>query len=157
MANKELFNQNLVTTPTSTSTKRIAFGNSGSTAQNITLDDFRKWVTGTTAPVVTTLLQKSFNIGNWSMTTVPGVDVILTGVDRDKIRSIEIIIRSNGNELFPIWNPHSNQEISATWRLNASPLTNAKLSLGRKYGYWFDQSGFSGSGNRGYVLVTYVP
>ena len=88
---------------------------------------------------------------------MPGVDVILTGVDRDKIRSIEIIIRSNGNELFPIWNPHSNQEISATWRLNASPLTNAKLSIGRKNGYWFDQSGFSGSGNRGYVLVTYVP
>lgn len=153
MANKKLFDATTVTTPSGS--KKVAIGDANTAAQNITLDNLRKWITGTTSP--TTLLQKSFNIGTWSMPGTPGVDVTLTGIARDKIRGIEVIIRSNGNEYFPIWYPNDNRELSGAWKIYDTPTTNAKINISRRYNYWFDQSGFSGSGNRGYVLVTYVP
>lgn len=154
MANdRKLFEAQVVTTPLSG--RRIAMGGSGTTAQNITVDNFKNWIIGSIPQP--DLLHKSFNIGTWSMPSTPEVSVTLTGIARDKIRGIQVMIRSNTNEFFAINHPHSNEEISGSWKINTSPIANAKITLYRKYNYFFDKSGFSGTGNRGYILVTYVP
>ena len=136
-------------------TDRFAFGPSGTDAKNITLSELRKAITGTTAPV--TLLQKTINIGNWNMSATPGVNVS-TGVALSKIRSVDVLIRSDACELFPITYPHSNMELSAYWKICNIPTTNAVVALSRKYNYFFDQSAFDCAyWNRGYITVTYEP
>jgi hypothetical protein len=152
MADKKLFDGSLVTTPSGT--KRVAIGDPSNPAQNITLDNLKKWVTGTT---ITSLQTKSFNIGTWNMDSTPGKTVTLSGIQLSKIRGVEVIIKSDENEMFPISYPNSNEELSAWYKVCKTPTTNPILAISRKANYFFDQSAFNGSVNRGYVIVTYEP
>ena len=153
MSNKKLFNLALATPSDS---KRIAFGDSGATANNMTIGAFKAMIIASLPPppaIVTT----SVNIGGWDMRNGSGKDVSL-GVDLNKIRGIQVIIKSNGGDFFPITFPNSNWELSAQWKLYNTPTANAKINIYAKNNYWFDQSGFGGtSTNRGFIVVHHTP
>lgn len=152
MSNKKLFDS-CIGVPANTD--RFAFGTPSTAAQNITLSELRKAITGTTAPI--SLCTKVVNIGNWDMCGTPGVNVS-TGIALSKIRSVDVIIRSDACELFPLTYPNDNMELSGYWKICNVPSTNAVIALSRKYNYFFYQSAFCCAyWNRGYITLTYEP
>ena len=154
MANKKLFSGNpMVTSPLGT--KRIAIGDDSIETQNMTLSALKTWITGTTTPV--TLCTKSVCIGNWNMCGTPGVSVSL-GVCLCQIRSVDVIIRSDSCEMFPLIYPNDNMEFAGYWKLCCTPKTNAVIALSRKANYFFAQSAFNcTSWNRGWITLSYIP
>lgn len=154
MANKKLFSENeIVTNPSGA--KRIAIGDDSTVTQNMTLSALKTWITGTTAPV--TLCTKIVNIGNWNMVGTAGVSVSLN-VCVCQIRSVDVIIRSDASELYPLVYPNSNYEFAGYWKICCTPTTNAVIALSRKANYFFSQSAFNCSTwNRGWVTVSYIP
>ncbi len=151
MADRKLFDRTVVTSPVAT--KRIAIGDPTNLAENMTLSGLKTYLE---VPVITptTILQKSVDIGYWNMDGTPSVSKSL-GVSRDKVRGVDVIIRSDSNEMFPLVYPHSNEEFSGWWKL--CTCSTACIVLSRKADYFFDQSGFNSTSiNRGYILVSYV-
>jgi len=158
MADRKLF-QDLILTSTPLTTDRFALGKSGSPYKNITAADLRTWIISAVPPIppTPTILQKSVNIGAWNMLGTPGKSVSL-GVARSKIRGIQVTIISDSGSLQDIGHPHSNEEISAWWKINyTTSASNAQIDLSRKWDFYFSNGNFdNGSINRGYILVSYV-
>lgn len=153
MADKKLFGGNLVTIPSGT--KRVAIGDASTVAENITLDNLRKWITGTTA----TLQRKAVEIGKWNMDSTRGKDVS-TGIALSKIRSIaNITIKSDSGELYPFYYPDSSSDwgLSGCVKVCNTPTSNAVINIARNDGKgFFDQSGFNDPNmNRGWIIVDY--
>ena len=154
MADRELFNRTVVTSPDGT-TRRIAIGQSGCISENMTLCGLKTHL-GVPEITPTTILQKSVDIGVWNMDGTPSLGKSL-GVARDKIRGVDVIIKSDSSEMFPLVYPHSNEEFSGWWKICNTPTSNACIVLSRKADYFFDSSGFNSTAmNRGYILVSYV-
>ncbi len=152
MADRELFNRPVVTSPNGT-TRRIAIGQSGGISENMTLCGLKTYL-GVPEITPTTILQKSVDIGIWNMDGTPSVSKSL-GVPRDKVRGVDVIIRSDSNEMFPIVYPHSNEEFSGWWKL--CTCATACIVISRKADYFFDSGGFNSAAiNRGFILVSYV-
>jgi len=141
---------------TPTDSHLIAFGKQGETYKNVTIGDFKKKIIEDIPPApAPEFLTKIVNIGSFDMRNGASKDVYL-GVSLNKIRGISVIITANDLATFPIYYPHSNWELSASWRIESTPTNNAKLHFTTNNNRFFDQSGFSGSNNRGYITVTYV-
>ena len=156
MANRKLFDINPLTTSPNGTTMRIAIGNSGTTAQNMTLNGFKTWL-GLTGISPTTILTKAVCIGSWNMDTTR-VKCVSTGVALSKLRAItDITIISDSCEMFAAYYRNSNWELSLGVKVCCTPSSNALVAIERNDGYFFDQSGFNNTAmNRGWIMVHYV-
>jgi len=165
MADKKLFELLLGTPATS---DKIAFGKAGTTYKNITYGDLKNMIiAGIPTPYVPEFLTKVVNITNFDMsgTGEKTKDVDL-GVDRSKIRSCVVLIRSNDGGLYPLSMPSGNNETKSYWfiRQESTYASNARVHIysdARVGGSsFFDQGAFDGNGTggiRGYIYVTYLP
>ena len=155
MADRKLFNQPITTTPNGT-TMRLAIGNTGTTAQNMTLNGFKTWL-GLTGISSTTILSKAVCIGSWNMDSTR-VKCVSTGVALSKIRGFsDITIISDSCEMFPLYYRRGNWELSAGAKICSTPSSNALIAIERNDGGIFDQSGFDSTAvNRGWIMVHYV-
>jgi len=156
MADKKLFDREIPATISLISgLKRIAFGDSGTTAQNMTLNNLKVWL-GLTGTTPTALLSKTVDIGSWNMDGTPSKSVS-TGVALSKIRGADVIIKSDSGEMFPLVYPYKNEEFSGWWKICNSPTSNALIVLSRKADYFFDCSAFDSTTiNRGFITISYV-
>jgi hypothetical protein len=165
MANKKLFGAGTpVTTPTGS--KLLAFGNSTTAAQNITITDFSTWVIAQIPPPpTTTLLTRVVDIGGYDMNGSSGDrnKELNLGVQRDKIRGIVVTIISNTGGLYTLASPveqvDTSPQIRSWWRIfdGSTYAANARIKLYSKDRGYFDQGAFDGTGiNRGYITIWYV-
>jgi len=163
MANKKLFGAGVVTTPTGS--KLIAFGDSNTAAQNITIEKFKDWIISQIPPPPTgTLLTKVVNIGPWDMNRSSGdadLEVAL-GVVRSKIRAIVVNVLSNTGGIYtlasPVTQTDTSPQLRSWWRV-LDTGTNATIKLYSDDKGFFDQNAFDGNGpgnNRGYITVWYI-
>jgi len=167
MADKKLFGQSVVTTPSGS--KYLAFGSSTSTAQNITITNFKDWIIAQIptppTPPVTTLLTKVVNIGAFDMAGSGELTKhVSLNVVRSKIRSAQVMILSNDGGLYPMAMPAGNKELKSFWfiRQDSQYASNARVTIysdARVNPSFFDQGSFNGNGpggNRGYITIWYV-
>lgn len=156
MANKKLFSENeIVINPSGA--KKIAIGDDISSTQNITLNDLKKWITGTTAPV--TVLTKVVDIGPWNMCGTRD-KIVSTGVALSKIRDVQVMVKSDEGIMFPLQSPSESQNCSpgGWFCVCNSPTTNAKIQLVRDDGKKYSSSHYNDAYmNRGYITITHVP
>lgn len=156
MANKKLFNLEL---GTPTDSDLIAYGKTGTAYKNITYGDLKNLIVAAVPPIppTPTFLEKIVNIGAWNMEGTRTKSVSL-GVARSKIRGIEVMIISDSGSLQDIAHPHSNEEISGSWKISyTTSSTNAQIDITRVYNFYFSNGNFNNSSmNRGYIIVKYV-
>lgn len=163
MADKKLFGGEVVTTPTSS--KLLAFGNSSSTAQNITIEKFKDWVIAQIPPAPAgTLLTKVVNIGAFDMNRSSGNanKTVALNVTRSKVRSIVVTILSNTSGMYtlasPVTQTDRSPQLRSFWRM-LDTGTNASVIIYSDDQGYFDIGAFNGNGpnnNRGYITVWYV-
>lgn len=154
MADKKLFESEL---GTPTNNHLIAFGKEGEIYKNVKIGDFKQEIINDIPPAPEPeFLTKIVNIGSYDMRNGASKNVYL-GVSLNKIRGISITIVANDLSCYPIYYPHSNWELSASWQILATPTNDAKLYFKTNNNRFFDDTSlFGGSANRGYITVTYV-
>jgi len=153
MADKKLFE---LEKGTPTNTHLLAFGKMGEVYKNITIGDFKEEVIKDIPPEPTPdFFTKIVEIGTFDMRNGATKDVFL-GVPLNKLRGVSVLIVANNLSAYPLYYPHTNWELSATWEVLSSPTNNAKLHFSTNNNRFFDDSDFSGNVNRGYITVTYV-
>lgn len=98
---------------------------------------------------------KIFPINDWNMDSTLQKFVTLTGISRDKIRSIDVVIRIDGGaQIHPLNRVDAAGTLAGSWDfVNVSN----DLSLTRVTGGYFDNTSFDQTSfNRGYVTVQYT-
>jgi len=159
MADKKLFELEVGTPATS---DKLAYGKAGSVYKNITYGDFKALIIAAVPPPpAPDLLTKVINIGAYDMAGGDrNKDVVLTGINRTKIRSIVVNILSNSSGIYPMASPAGNDELRSWWRVYDNYTNPARIKLYSENNSYFDQAPFDGNGpsnNRGYIYVTYIP
>jgi hypothetical protein len=166
MANKELFN---LPPAIPSDSKRIAFGDTANTANNITFGDFKTWLgitTGTTKTLVTP-------IGVWNMATTSSTGMINlsfpmqpgqifpVSVDITKIRGIKVLIQNDTGTALSDFLSVQNGTASTVPQIQIGvfsfifPATYVLLTR-RASSFYTTQPGYTGSGNRGWIITEYI-
>lgn len=122
-------------------------GSTGTTGSTI--------ITGETTPTAV----KKINLGGWNMNSTSNLTRnVSSGVPLSKILSVDVVIKSDGGELFKIEKSSSNWETAGYVKVCSTPTANAVISVTHNdaSGSFFRQSAFDGSiSNRGWAIVTY--
>lgn len=172
MADKKLFE---LTLGTPTDTDLIAFGKTGSSYKNISVANFRTIMQGTTAAHKTLTVE----IGPWNMDTlqvksvafilppVPPAIISLTPVPKNKIRSVNVIIRDDTDATYSDFVSVQNGTAYPNPQLQILTFNyifeSTRLFMYRRAGSTYDAANYSKTTNpdtspynRGWVTITYV-
>ena len=94
--------------------------------------------------------KKVIPIGTWNMDTTQNVSVN-HGLNIANIRSVSVLINNDSGTFLSFGFNGLTFDVDALYIISATDVV-----IGRRVGGQYDQSDYSGSGNRGYIVIDYV-